>query len=90
MLEKLNDEGFRKQIAGRFSCVIVDEFQDSNDIQAEIFRRIGEGKLFYVGDVKQSIYAFRGANPEIMARLCSGEDGFAPFRLTKITVQENR
>lgn len=83
LLEKLNDEGFRKQIAGRFSCVIVDEFQDSNDIQAEIFHRISEGKMFYVGDVKQSIYAFRGANPEIMARLCSGEDGFAPLPLNK-------
>lgn len=83
LLEKLNDEEFRKQIAGRFSCVIVDEFQDSNDIQAEIFRKIGEGKLFYVGDVKQSIYAFRGANPEIMARLCGGADGFTPLPLNK-------
>ncbi|MDE7398341.1 MAG: UvrD-helicase domain-containing protein [Oscillospiraceae bacterium] len=83
LLEKLNNEEFRKQIAGRFSCVIVDEFQDSNDIQAEIFRKIGEGKLFYVGDVKQSIYAFRGANPEIMARLCGGADGFTPLPLNK-------
>lgn len=83
LLEKLNDEGFRKQIAGRFSCVIVDEFQDSNDIQAEIFRKIGDGKLFYVGDVKQSIYAFRGANPEIMARLCGGADGFTPLPLNR-------
>lgn len=83
LLEKLNNEEFRKQISGRFSCVIVDEFQDSNDIQAEIFRKIGEEKLFYVGDVKQSIYAFRGANPDIMARLCGGADGFTPLPLNQ-------
>lgn len=83
LLEKLNNEEFRKQIAGRFSCVIVDEFQDSNDIQAEIFRKIGEGKLFYVGDVKQAIYGFRGGNPDIMARLCNRGDGFTPLPLNR-------
>lgn len=83
LLEKLNNEDFRKQIAGRFSCVIVDEFQDSNDIQAEIFRKIGEGKLFYVGDVKQAIYGFRGGNPDIMARLCNHGDGFTPLPLNR-------
>lgn len=83
LLEKLNNEDFRHQISERFSCVIVDEFQDSNDIQAAIFRKIGEGRLFYVGDVKQAIYAFRGGNPEIMARLCSGAEGFASLPLNQ-------
>lgn len=83
LLKKLNNDEFRKQIAGRFSCVIVDEFQDSNDIQAEIFRKIGEDRLFYVGDVKQAIYGFRGGNPDIMARLCGGEDGFTPLPLNQ-------
>lgn len=82
LLDKLrSDEDFRNQIAQRYSCFIVDEFQDSNDVQAEIFRLLGNGHLFYVGDVKQSIYAFRGANPMIMAKLCSGEDGFKPLPL---------
>lgn len=73
LLEKLRaDESFRRQLSERFSCLIVDEFQDSNDIQAEIFRLISNGKnnLFYVGDVKQAIYMFRGGNPRIMAELC--------------------
>lgn len=84
LLERLrSDEDFRNQLSQRFSCIIVDEFQDSNDVQAEIFRLLGRDNLFYVGDVKQSIYAFRGANPMIMARLCKGKDGFTALPLNK-------
>ena len=50
--------------------VLVDEFQDTDVLQGEILRRLsGEeflsGRLFLVGDVKQSIYRFRGAEPSI-------------------------
>lgn len=50
--------------------VLVDEFQDTDPVQAEILRRLsGEGfaagRLFVVGDFKQSIYRFRGAAPRI-------------------------
>ncbi len=84
LLKKLsNDEEFREQIASRFKCVIIDEFQDSNDVQAEIFKLIGGGHLFYVGDIKQSIYSFRGGNPQIMADLCKGTDGFTPLPLNR-------
>lgn len=68
------DNEFRQQLLKRFSCIIVDEFQDSNNIQAKIFELLGEGRLFYVGDVKQSIYSFRGADPYIMAKLCDDKD----------------
>lgn len=73
LLERLrSDPALCEHLSERFSCVIVDEFQDSNDIQAEIFKLISNGKsnLFYVGDVKQAIYAFRGGNPAIMGALC--------------------
>lgn len=86
LLSKLRtDEEFRSQLSARFSCVIVDEFQDSNDIQAEIFRFIANGKndLFYVGDVKQSIYAFRGGNPKIMERLCAAPKRLSPAPAAK-------
>lgn len=84
LLDKLkSDAGFRQQLSERFSCVIVDEFQDSNDVQAEIFKLIGGGSLFYVGDIKQSIYAFRGGNPGIMARLSDGGDGFTELPLNR-------
>ena len=50
--------------------VLVDEFQDTDSLQGEILRlleRLGvpSGRLFVVGDVKQSIYRFRGAEPSI-------------------------
>ncbi|MBQ2237510.1 MAG: UvrD-helicase domain-containing protein, partial [Clostridia bacterium] len=45
--------------------VMVDEYQDTNDLQDRLFYVLSayERKLFAVGDVKQSIYGFRGANP---------------------------
>lgn len=73
LLDKLrSDRQFRSRISQRFDCIIIDEFQDTNDIQYEIFRQISDNgnNLFFVGDIKQSIYAFRGGNPGIMRSLC--------------------
>ncbi len=86
LLNKLKEEKseeFRKSLQERFKYIIVDEFQDCNDVQAELFRLIGGDRLFYVGDIKQSIYAFRGGNPKIMARLVEGEDGFNAVPLSR-------
>ncbi|MGM0212682.1 helicase-exonuclease AddAB subunit AddA [Enterococcus sp. AZ109] len=54
----------------RFSEVLVDEYQDINQLQETILRSLaseieGEGNLFMVGDVKQSIYGFRLADPTL-------------------------
>ncbi len=54
-------------LRNRFRFGLVDEFQDTDDLQWQIFRRIfiegGEGhRLFVVADPKQAIYAFRGAD----------------------------
>lgn len=48
-----------------FDEILVDEFQDVNDLQNILFEFLSDGgrNLFAVGDVKQSIYGFRGANP---------------------------
>lgn len=50
----------------RYAEVLVDEFQDVNDLQNMLFYVLSnrEEKLFVVGDIKQSIYGFRGSNPE--------------------------
>lgn len=49
---------------------LVDEFQDINDVQYDVLKLLaGEDRnIFAVGDDDQSIYGFRGANPEIMSR----------------------
>lgn len=53
-------------IASRFDSVLVDEYQDANEVQDLIFKAVSkESNLFIVGDAKQSIYAFRQAMPEI-------------------------
>lgn len=50
-----------------FDEILVDEYQDTNGVQDLIFQVLSSGRnnLFMVGDVKQSIYRFRSANPEI-------------------------
>jgi len=53
----------------RYVEVLVDEYQDINRAQAEILRLVSRDNLFSVGDVKQSIYRFRGTNPEAFGRL---------------------
>lgn len=47
--------------------VFADEYQDVNGIQEAILSLISSDNAFMVGDVKQSIYAFRGCNPDIIA-----------------------
>ncbi len=56
-----------KELGNRYREIMVDEYQDSNAIQEEIFSAltIKRHNLFLVGDVKQSIYQFRLADPEI-------------------------
>ena len=53
-------------LCNRYDEVLVDEFQDVNDLQNTLFYVLSncEEKLFVVGDVKQSIYGFRGSNPD--------------------------
>ncbi len=55
-----------QELCDRYDEVLVDEFQDVNDLQNMLFYVLSnrEEKLFVVGDVKQSIYGFRGSNPE--------------------------
>lgn len=52
----------------RFTYILVDEFQDINQLQYDVVKLLAkpEDNLFIVGDDDQSIYAFRGAKPEIM------------------------
>ena len=56
--------------AARYSSIYIDEYQDVNAIQNRIFESISRAdNRFMVGDIKQSIYVFRGAKPKVFAEM---------------------
>ncbi len=56
----------------QFAAIYIDEYQDVNPLQDSIFKAISRpDNRFMVGDIKQSIYGFRKAKPEIFARMKS-------------------
>jgi len=61
--EILSNERLASELSSRFDHILVDEYQDTNPIQARILRgmRHGNDNIMVVGDDAQSIYAFRGA-----------------------------
>ncbi|MBQ5389280.1 MAG: UvrD-helicase domain-containing protein, partial [Clostridia bacterium] len=64
------DTPFAEMQKGLYDAVYIDEYQDVNAVQDRIFSAIStETNRFMVGDIKQSIYAFRGAEPSIFADL---------------------
>ncbi len=57
-------------VQGHYDAVYIDEYQDVNEVQDMIFSRIATDRnVFMVGDIKQSIYRFRGADPSIFSSL---------------------
>ena len=56
-----------RRVAAEYDELLIDEYQDTNGAQEIIFRAVSQGEknLFMVGDVKQSIYRFRQARPEL-------------------------
>ncbi len=65
-----DDYAISKIYQSTFKEVMVDEFQDTSTLQNEIIKLIAKpGTIFRVGDVKQSIYRFRQAKPDLMRSL---------------------
>lgn len=67
-----DNESIREEIRSNYDQVMIDEYQDSNFIQEELLTNISgifnnNPNMFMVGDVKQSIYKFRQAKPELIA-----------------------
>lgn len=64
----INDKECLKRWQKRFSYFLIDEMQDMNDMQFELMKMLSAAynNVFAVGDDDQSIYGFRGANPEVM------------------------
>ena len=82
----MESESVRRELQERFSHILIDEFQDTDPLQADIARLLAAddpteadpdrvrtipGKLFIVGDPKQSVYRFRRADLAIYKRIKS-------------------
>ena len=59
------NESIREELKNTFKEIMIDEYQDTNDIQETFIGMISNNNVYMVGDIKQSIYRFRGSNPEI-------------------------
>ena len=74
-----------RALSREFDFIMIDEFQDSNDLQDIIFRLLSPGgdsenpgnNIFAVGDIKQSIYYFRHANPQIFHDYLVGSEPYS-------------
>ena len=54
-----------EEIKNKLNEIMIDEYQDTNDLQEEFISYISKNNVYMVGDIKQSIYRFRNANPYI-------------------------
>lgn len=59
------NEEARLELKNKFKEIMIDEYQDTNDIQERLIGLIANENVYMVGDIKQSIYRFRGSNPNI-------------------------
>ena len=58
----------REKLRKTYSFIMVDEYQDTSDLQEDLINLISSGNTFCVGDIKQSIYRFRNANPALFSK----------------------
>lgn len=79
------NSSFCRKWQARFQYLLVDEFQDINEIQYQIIRLLAkpQNNLFVVGDDDQAIYGFRGASPGIMERFKEDYQEAAELFLTE-------
>jgi len=70
----INNNEIALKLKAKYKEIMIDEFQDTNDTQYKIASLIADNNLFIVGDIKQSIYRFRNAKPEIMGSLKQSSD----------------
>lgn len=84
-----------KELTSMYDEIMVDEYQDINDLQGTLFEILSDGskKLFTVGDIKQSIYGFRGSNPENFSKRSDVakeySDNLPPDVLKRVVLSNN-
>lgn len=73
-LKAENGQDLARKLRQDFKAALIDEFQDTDPVQYDIFRRIfleGDLPLFFVGDPKQAIYSFRGGDIFTYMKACA-------------------
>lgn len=58
-------QDIKEELTNNFKEILIDEYQDTSDLQEEFISKISNNNVYMVGDIKQSIYGFRNANPFI-------------------------
>ena len=58
----------REELKNTYNEIMVDEYQDTSDLQETFLNLIERNNIYMVGDIKQSIYRFRNANPDIFKK----------------------
>lgn len=77
-----NNEDVRNEIKNNTYEIMIDEYQDTNDIQEKFISYISNNNVYMVGDVKQSIYRFRNANPYIFKEKYDNyKDGIKGYKI---------
>ena len=81
----MTKHGKQAELQAMFDYIMVDEYQDTNDLQETFLSLLANDNLFMVGDVKQSIYRFRNANSQIFSNklesYTSYEDAKTPHNI---------
>lgn len=88
----LQNEEVKEALSEKFKYIMIDEYQDTNELQYSIFLPIlkdfKKGNLFVVGDEKQSIYMFRDAELEIFSKT-KNKIGFASGKESLLTLPDS-
>ncbi len=85
-IKVVEDENVCNEIKNSLHEIMIDEYQDTNDLQELFISKIAHDNVYMVGDIKQSIYSFRNANPELFKgkyRQYSALDGGIKIDLNK-------
>ncbi len=74
MLENPAHRELQKRLSSHMRLLLVDECQDTDPVQVDLIKalcgeQVNDGKLYFVGDFKQSIYRFRGADPRVFRKM---------------------
>ena len=86
LLNEAVNGAFKEKCSLKYKYLFIDEFQDTDDVQIDSFLKlqnvIKDTKLFVVGDLKQSIYRFRGATISAFDLIRTDKEKWEEFSLT--------